>query len=338
MINIGLIGCGNVAYWAHAPAIKQISDFNLKAVYDPDLSQAQKIGQDFGVEHIFDDIDDFYACGLDAVAIASSAPAHKQNVLDAARYGKPALCEKPLALTNTDAEIMIEAMHAAEVPLYTAFCYRFSPSAMRIRELVRNHTIGEVRVLRLIYNWHLHGRYEMDDEGRMILNQMRVGRMLEGGPMIDCGTHQIDLAQWWLDSEVVRYTASGAWVEDYEAPDHIFLHMDHAGGQHTMVEISFSYGAHVKDPSPLFAYELIGTDGMIRYDRSFRSFEIRTPHATWHEEFHDEKNFTAMYAAFAHGLKTGNYGELATAEEGRIVAEIAARATDHVIANRPGIK
>jgi predicted dehydrogenase len=261
-----------------------------------------------------------------------------ENVLDAARYRKPVLCEKPLSLSNADSEQMIEAMSQAGVPLYTAFCYRFSPSAMRIRELVRDKIVGDVRALRLIYDWHVHGRYATDQRGHRILNQHRLGRMLEGGPMIDCGTHQIDLAQWWLNSDVVRFSAAGAWVDDYEAPDHIFLHMDHAGGQHTMVEISYSYGANVKDPSPLFAYELIGTDGLIRYDRTFRSFEVRTPYATWHEEFHDEKNFWGMYIAYAKALITGDPGHLPSGETGRVVAEIAERATKQVIANRLGPK
>lgn len=59
--------------------------------------------------------------------------------------------------------------------------------------------------------------------------------------MVDCGTHQIDLASFWLDSDVVQYDAHGAWVDDYDAPDHIWLHMDHANGAHAMVEMNYSY-------------------------------------------------------------------------------------------------
>ena len=45
----------------------------------------------------------FFESGLDAVVVASAAPAHRQNVLDAARHGLPVLCEKPLAMTDGDA-------------------------------------------------------------------------------------------------------------------------------------------------------------------------------------------------------------------------------------------
>ncbi|HEY3332928.1 MAG TPA: Gfo/Idh/MocA family oxidoreductase [Capsulimonadaceae bacterium] len=338
MTKIGLIGCGAVADYAHIPAIKGTQGFDLTSIFDVSLANAHRLAKKHHIEHVFDNVDRFFESGIDAVVITSSAPAHKQNVLDAARYKKPVLCEKPLALTNADSQVMIAAMKEAGVPLYTAFCYRFSPSAMKIRELVQAGVIGDVRSLRLIYDWDLHGRYEIADDGKKVLSKRRVGRMLEGGPMIDCGTHQIDLAQWWLQSDVVHTTGVGAWVDDYEAPDHMYLHMDHAGGQHTMVEISFSYGAHVKDPCPVFCYELIGTDGVIRYDRGFRSFEVRTPNNMWHEEWHEEKNFPGMYAEFAKALATGEPGDLATAETGRIVAQIAERGTAQAIANRPVLK
>jgi len=38
----------------------------------------------------------------------------------------------------------------------------------------------------------------------------------------------------------VRFSGHGAWVDDYEAPDHVWLHMDHASGAHTTVEVSYS--------------------------------------------------------------------------------------------------
>jgi predicted dehydrogenase len=111
---------------------------------------------------------------------------------------------------------------------------------LKIRELVRAKAIGEVRSLRLIYNWGMHGKFDFDGNGKKILQKRRDGRMLEGGPMVDCGTHQIDLSLFWLGSEVVAFSSHGAWVDEYEAPDHIWLHLDHANGTHSMIEMSYS--------------------------------------------------------------------------------------------------
>jgi predicted dehydrogenase len=92
-------------------------------------------------------------------------------------------------------------MKKAKLPLYAGFCYRFSPCALKIRELVKKKAIGDVRSLRLIYNWDCHGKYELDGKGRKVNQKRREARMFEGGPVVDCGTHQIDLAMFWLNSE-----------------------------------------------------------------------------------------------------------------------------------------
>ena len=241
MKKIGLIGCGAVAGYGHLPAIQEVRDLSLGALFDPNPVNLARMRDRYKVPQAFTDADAFFRSGIEAVTITSPAPCHCRNVLDAARYGLPVLCEKPLAMDRPEAERMIAAMAQAGVSLHTAFCYRFSPSALKIRELVKAGAIGKVRSLRLIYNWHCHGKYTTEADGRRVIQKRREDRMLEGGPMVDCGTHQIDLATFWLGSEVVRFEGHGAWVDEYEAPDHVWLHLDHANGAHTMVEISYSY-------------------------------------------------------------------------------------------------
>jgi predicted dehydrogenase len=237
-------------------------------------------------------------------------------------------------MNGAEAEQMISAMRGAGSSLYTAFCYRFSPSALKIRELVRDRAIGDVRSLRLIYNWNLHGKFVTDVSGRKIIQARREGRMLEGGPMVDCGTHQIDLAMFWLNSEVVNFSGHGAWVDDYDAPDHIWLHMDHANGAHTMVEISYSYHHTAKQPHSEFVYELIGTEGVIRYDRSARSFRMENLSGSVEFDFHAEKSFEGLYAEWNRALDTGESELLTSAEDGMQVVYIARTATEKAISER----
>jgi len=137
-----------------------------------------------------------------------------------------------------------------------------------------------VRSLRLIYNWDCHGKYVHGEAGKLVIQKRREDRMLEGGPMVDWGTHQIDLAAFWLQSAVVGVAGQGAWLDEYKAPDHIWLHLDHANGAHTMVEISYSYYFTARNRRHEFVYELIGTKGAIRYDREARSFTMDTAEGT----------------------------------------------------------
>jgi predicted dehydrogenase len=146
--------------------------------------------------------------------------------------------------------------------------------------------------------------------------------------------HQIDLARWWLGAEVRRHRGVGAWVDTYEAPDHLWLHLDHEGGAHTLVEISYSYGHTAKEPRPHFVYELIGDRGMIRYDREAARFELLQPSGTTSLPWDHEKNFGGMYAAFANALATGEAGDLPTAEDGILATRIAREATEQAIRER----
>jgi predicted dehydrogenase len=243
------------------------------------------------------------------------------------------LCEKSLSMDQPQGQRMIEVCRAAGVPLYVAFCYRFSPAALRIKQLVDEGAIGRLRSLRLIYVWDCHCKFNHRDPGRGLAPH-RAGRMDEGGPMVDCGTHQIDLAQWWTGSRVEHVSGHGAWADEYVAPDHTWAHLTHGNGAHTCVEISYSYGHTVRDPVNAFRYELIGTDGMILYDRNASRFELRNGDGTFGQPYHDEKGFDEMHAAFALALETGEAGNLPTAEEGLRVTEIATDATQQAVAGR----
>lgn len=153
--------------------------------------------------------------------------------------------------------------------------------------------------------------------------------------MVDCGVHMIDLARWWLGSEVVRHRVAAAWVEDYEAPDHLYLHLDHADGAHTMIEESCTYCHTAAEPIFLYHHHLIGTGGVIRYEMESGLFEVRSSQGTLRLPKPEGKNFHALYAAFAEALETGRRDLLPSGQEGRIATRIARQATDAAIAGRP---
>jgi len=332
--KIGVLGCGMIAELGHLPAITQCPELELHALYDLDWQRTLELQKRFGAQHAYPTAEEFWQSGFDAVVICTPAPLHREHVLTAAEHGKHVLCEKPLAKSVEEIEVMRDRMQAAGLLLATGFTYRFSHSAMEIRRLVQEKAIGEVRAMRLVYLWNLHGKWEWDRDGRMIPSKLRVGRMLEGGPMVDCGVHQIDLARWWLGSEVIWQQAVGIWVEDFEAPDHVCLHLGHQCGAHSMIEMSFSYNATSKEPRSHFQYELIGTDGVLRYNREEHSFELRNSHGTQYLHWHGEKNFVGMYHEFATALATGKLGDMPSADDALMVTMISEEATRQAIRDR----
>jgi len=337
--RIGLMGCGVVAATGHAPAIAQIPNLKLVSVYEPNAEQLDRFCQQYPDVDGYTDRDAFFASGIDAVSITSPAPSHLANAREAAKHGKHILCEKPLAMNDADIAAMIATADNANVLLAAAFCYRFSPVALEIKRIIDSGRIGQVRALRLTYVWNLHGKYMWTEDGQRHESPYRVGRMLEGGPMVDCGVHMIDLARWWLQSEPVGQSGNGAWIDgDYEAPDHMWLHLDHESGCHTAVEMSFSYCHTATDPVNHFSYHLIGTDGLIRYDRDGWHLEVRNSRGTEVLPGASEKDFQGMYREWSHALHTGDLRDMPTGRDGLVVTRLARTATEECIAQRRALE
>lgn len=330
--KVGLLGCGTIALGRHVPAILETPGVELHAVCEPHEGRRALLREDLGVPCVFAEPEPFFASGVDVVSVVSPAPVHPEHVLGAVRHRLPVLCEKPLATDRAGALAMIEAAEAAGVPLFTAFCYRFSPVALAIRDLVRAGAVGDVRALRLVYLWGAFGKHAPGPDGRRALRPMRHGRMLEGGPLVDCGTHQIDLARSWLGSEVVAVSGFGAFLDDeYEAPGHVWAHLGHASGAHTVVEVSYAYHHTTARAHSEFQYEVVGTGGVVRYDRGRRSFTVDDARGRRELPFAREKNFHGMYAALGRFLETGEPGLLGTARDGLRATEIALEANADAI-------
>lgn len=266
---------------------------------------------------------------MDVVAVTSSAPAHRENVLAAARRSLHVLCEKPIAMTEEEGAEMVSAMEGAGKEFFVGFCYRFSPVAEQLRRWVEAGVVGDIRAARLIYIWGLHGEFTHNPDGEWMRSPLYEGRMAEGGPLVDCGVHQIDLARWWL-GEVAEWSASGAWFGDYEAPGHVWLHLRHESGTTTTVEVAYAYTHTAREPRDVFLYELVGEGGLLRYDRHGYVLESRTGQETIRLPGASEKNFPGMYAALARGLR-GEAVSLPTARDGLVATRIAREATNHLI-------
>jgi predicted dehydrogenase len=328
------MGCGSVADFGHAPAIRSQGHLELSAVYDPLPGRAEAFALKHGARSWFQDEAEFFAQGLDAVVVASPATAHFANVLEAAERKLPVLCEKPISMDDDEAESMISAMAGAGKPLLIGYVYRFSHIARQVKLWLEEGVIGRVRSIRLIYIWNLHGRYMPDPGGKWMESPTWRGRMLEGGPMVDCGVHMIDLCRWWLQEEVARWGVQAAWVADYESPDHVYLHLDFPSGVHAMIEMSFTYGHTAKDPTPIFSYDLIGDGGVIRYNRDGWKLEARNGQGTLIGAGASEKNFDGMYHDFERVLRTGEIGHFPTGRDGLIATRIARDATDLAVKER----
>src|SRR3989304_5648029 len=85
---------------------------------------------------------------VDAIYNPLPTSLHAEWSIRAARAGKHVLCEKPLARDADESQTIVDAAAAAGVFLQEAFMYRFHPQIERVRQLVRDGTVGRLWLVR----------------------------------------------------------------------------------------------------------------------------------------------------------------------------------------------
>ncbi len=333
MARIGLMGCGSVADFGHLPAIRSTPDLDIVALFDPVPGRAFAYSEKFGGKP-FTDESEFFAESLDAVVVASPLFTHHDNVMLCSEHGVHVLCEKPIATNEDEAADMIAVMEDAGKGFFVGMVYRFSPVALQLKQWIEQGIVGKVKHIRMIYLWNLHGQWVQNEAGTWIESPMWKGRMMEGGPLVDCGVHQIDLIRWMTGLEIKKWEGFGTWVSDFEAPDHVVAQLQLENGITASVEVSFTYGHTAKEPRSVFTYEVIGTGGVARFDRDGYIVEARNGEGIHLGHGTGEKNFEGMYFQFAEFLRSGNAGNLATPHDAMVATEIAVDCTDQAIRRR----
>lgn len=129
---------------------------------------------------------------IDLIDINAPSDAHKEIAIEAAAHGKHLLCEKPLALTLSDAREMLQAAEEAGVKHMISFNYRFVPAVQLAKKLIDEGRLGRIYHFRA---WFLQD-WLTDPEFPLV---WRLQKDIAGsGAHGDLGAHLIDLAHYLL--------------------------------------------------------------------------------------------------------------------------------------------
>lgn len=151
-IRWGMIGCGAVTEIKSAPAYQKTLGFELAAVMRRDLALAEDYALRHQVAKFSDKAEDIINDdNIDAVYIATPPDSHKHYALLVAQAGKPCCIEKPLAPSYQDSLAIEQAFKKANTPLFVAYYRRSLPRFNKVKNLLENSAIGQVRHI----SWHL---------------------------------------------------------------------------------------------------------------------------------------------------------------------------------------
>lgn len=190
-INWGIIGCGDVTEVKSGPAFNKVAHSSLVAVMRRDAARAKDYAKRHQVPRWYCNADQLINDpGVNAIYIATPPSSHELYALAAIRAGKPVYVEKPMALNFAAAQRMDLAAEAAGVKLTVAHYRRQWPLFKKVRQLIHDKAIGEVRLARLEYYTKPLSR----DELLVEKNAWRVDPAIAGGGLFhDLAPHQLDL-------------------------------------------------------------------------------------------------------------------------------------------------
>lgn len=193
-LNIGIIGCGGIANGKHLPSLEKISEASLVAFCDIDKAKAQLAAETYGSDDskVYEDYRDLLADKtIDIVHICTPNNTHKSITMDALDAGKHVMCEKPMAKTTDEAREMINAAKRNKKKLTIGYQNRFRGDSQYLRKVTQRGDLGEIYFSKA----HAIRRRAVPTWG-VFLDEEKQG----GGPLIDIGTHALDLTLWMMDN------------------------------------------------------------------------------------------------------------------------------------------
>ena len=188
ILRMGMAGLG-VASTQILPSLAKLSYIKIAAAVDVRKDALGRFREEYGGE-TFDTVEEMCKSDkIDFVYIATPNELHAEHVITAAKHGKHAIVEKPMALSIEQCEAMNEASEKYGTKLLCGHTHSFDPPIRKIREIVKNEELGK---LCMINTWNYNEfmyrprmKHELATSHGVVLNQgphhVDVVRLIGGG-------------------------------------------------------------------------------------------------------------------------------------------------------------
>ncbi len=194
-LRIGIIGCGGIANGKHLPALRTQSErCELVAFCDLVEERAVRAAREYGTPdaRVFTDYRQMLdQVRTDVIHVCTPNRSHAEITVAALEAGNHVMCEKPMAKTAADARAMLEAAKRTGKKLTIGYQNRFVPQHIILKRACERGDLGEIYFAKA----HALRRRAVPTWG-VFLNEYEQG----GGPLIDIGTHALDLTLYMMDN------------------------------------------------------------------------------------------------------------------------------------------
>ena len=263
-LRVGLAGAGWVAPHHLGAWATLAGRAEVVAIADPNVDAARDRARAFGVPAVHTSVEEMLAREqLDVVDVAAPREVHAEICLMAARRDLAILCQKPLAPTLADAEVLIEEVERLGARLMVHENWRFRPHYRRIGDWLRAGRVGEVRTVRAAL---LTSGLLPDSQGNLpALVRQPMLATLDRFLLMEVMIHLVDTIRFLVGPLTLAGARLGKSCPAVRGEDRAALLLTTAGG--VSVSIVGDFMAHGYPPEQFDRVEILGTHGSITLER-----------------------------------------------------------------------
>ena len=201
-VRIGIIGCGGIANGKHMPSLAKIKNVEMVAFCDIVEEKAAKAAKQFGTADAKTYVGEVAYKKLledktiDVVHVLTHNTLHCAITCDALEAGKHVMCEKPMAVSSVEAQKMVDTAKKTGKLLTIGYQNRQNASARYLKAEADAGTFGDI-----YYAKATAIRRRAVPTWGVFLDEEKQG----GGPLIDIGTHALDLTLWTMNNYKPKY-------------------------------------------------------------------------------------------------------------------------------------
>jgi len=256
-VRYAVVGLGYIAQIAILPAFSHARENSeLTALVSSDPKKLKQLSRKYGVErtYSYEQFGDCLKSGeVDAVYIALPNSMHRAYTDAAAQAGIHILCEKPMALNETDCDAMIAATDEVHVKLMIAYRLHFERGNLNAVKMVNSGKIGDPRIFTSVFSQQIKP------------GNSRLQAGLGGGALYDMGIYCINAARYLFrdePTEVFAWNMSSNDKRFSEVPEMTTALLKFPGDR--VASFTTSFGAADRS-----VFEVVGTKGVLKMDPAY---------------------------------------------------------------------
>jgi len=215
----------------------------LAGVAEADPGIRSRLEEEYPGLALYKDYRDALDTDVPAIIVATPAATHAQIAREALMAGKDLFIEKPMTLSVSDAEELVLLAEARQRILMVGHLLLYQPAIQKIKELIEQGTIGELRGLHQ--------------------ERLKLGRVRSIENVLwSFGVHDLAVMLYLTGQFPINVHAAGHCILQPEIEDDVYVHLKFAGGVTAHLHTSWLW------PNQRRCLHVIGSTGMLTYDEN----------------------------------------------------------------------